>query len=235
LFVSGIPCHVILRGNDRQIVFKGDGDRLSFLGYLRDGAVLNGLAIHSYVLMDNHVHLLVTGEAPRSIALAMQSLGRKYVPRFNRLNARTGTLWEGRYRSTLVQAERYALHCQRYIELNPVRAGMASAPVEFCWSSHLHYGWGKPDDLLTPLNVYEALGCNDHERQIAYRRLFDVPISDAVLDEIRDASNNGWALGSEPFAEAMERLTGRRARPASKGPKRMEKDPAGLAVRRNGV
>lgn len=217
--VPGIASHVILRGNDRQTVFTCDGDRLAFLGYLREAAAAHGLGIHAYVLMSNHVHLLATGSDPHSLALTIQATGRKYVPRFNRLSERTGTLWEGRYRSSLVQADRYALYCQRYIELNPVRAGMVAQAAAYEWSSHLHFAWGKPDDLVTPHGALESLGEDDRQREICYRQLFDRVIPDEMLRAIRDSSHKGWVLGTTDFCEAMQRVTGRRARPLPKGPK----------------
>lgn len=219
MFVPGIASHVILRGNDRQNVFTCDGDRLAFLGYLREAAEAQGLEIHAYVLMSNHVHLLATGSEPRSLAMTIQAVGRKYVPRFNRLFDRTGTLWEGRYRSTLVQADRYALHCQRYIELNPVRAGMVARAVAYEWSSHLHFAWGKPDDLVTPHLAFESLGEDDRQRAISYRQFFERDVPDDMLRAIRDASHKGWALGTTDFCEAIQAMTGRRAQPLPRGPK----------------
>ena len=211
-FVPGAASHVIVRGNDRQDVFTGDGDRLAFLGFLREAAQEHGVAIHAYVLMSNHVHLLATGSEPGSIGRAIQSVGRNYVPRFNRLHERTGTLWEGRHRAAIVESRRYALYCQRYIELNPFRAGLVATPGEYLWSSHLHFAWGKPDDLVTPHEAYESLGQGEQDRWIAYRRLFDSEVPLEVLSEIREAARSGWVVGSPEFCEHVERLTGRRAR-----------------------
>jgi len=212
LFLPGVASHVIVRGNDRRDVFTGDGDRLAFLGFLREAAHLHGMAIHAYVLMSNHVHLLATGQEPHSIARAIQAVGRKYVPRFNRLRERTGTLWEGRYRATIVQSYRYALNCQRYIEMNPVRAGLAPAPAAYIWSSHLHFAWGKPEDLITPHECYVSLGASEPERRSASRSLFEGELPDELMREIREASRGGWALGSAEFCESVERITGRRTR-----------------------
>lgn len=217
LFMPGIASHVILRGNDRQDVFCGDGDRLAFLQALREEASRHGLAIHAYVLMTNHVHLLATGAEPANLAQTIQSVGRKYVPRFNRLQDRTGTLWEGRYRSTLVDSDRYFLHCQRYIELNPVRAGLAPDPASYIWSSHLHHAYGKPDDLVTPHALLRSLGEDAVDRRHAYRGLFATPMTQVIVEEIRAASNKGWALGSHDFCARVERHTGRRASPVSPG------------------
>ena len=217
LFLPGIPSHVTLRGNDRRSVFRSDGDRLGFLKELREAARDHGLAIHAYVLMTNHVHLLATGAGPASLAQTIESVGRKYVPRFNRRHERTGTLWEGRYRSTLVESDRYFLNCQRYIELNPVRAGLAPDPALYIWSSHLHYGHGKPDDLVTPHALVESLGGDGDERRNAYRGLFATPMPQEIVEEIRAASYKGWVLGSHDFCARVERLTGRRASPVSPG------------------
>jgi len=217
LCVPGVPNHVMVRGNDRQPIFTCEGDRLAFIGWLREEARKNELAIHAYVLMTNHVHLLMTPSSAKGMATAIQAVGRKYVPRFNRLRKRTGTLWEGRYRSTLVESVRYAMTCQRYIELNPVRAGMVPEPAEHIWSSYLHYAHGKPDDLLTPHIHYLCLGEDGWQRQRSYRQMFAQPLEAETLELIRTACHHGWALGSDEFCLQMESMTGRRARPRRKG------------------
>jgi putative transposase len=204
---------VIVRGNNRQAVFGGDGDRLAFLQCLREAAAKHGLAIHAYVLMTNHVHLLATGHEATSLPLTIQAVGRKYVPQFNRRRERTGTLWEGRYRSTLVESERYALCCHRYIELNPVRAGMVPDPAAHIWSSYRRCALGKPDDLVTPHETYLSLGYDDEQRLSAFRRLCHDALPAEILERIREGTHRGWPIGSDDFCIEVEMLTGRRARP----------------------
>jgi putative transposase len=207
----------MVRGNDRQDVFACDGDRLAFLRFLREAAQEHGVSIHAYVLMSNHVHLLATGEGPRSISLAVQSVGRHYVPSINRRWGRVGTLWQGRFKSLLVDNHRYALFLQRYIELNPVRAWMTPHPADFIWSSHLHHAHGKPDDLLTPHVCYLSLGETAEERRRAYSRLFEQDLPPEVVEEIRQASKSGWVLAGEELLNEIERVTGRRVRPLKRG------------------
>jgi putative transposase len=181
LFVPGIPSHVRLRGNDRQDIFRDDGDRMFFLRCLADAAARHEMTIHAYVLMTNHVHMLVTGASASSIAKTVQSIGRRYVRFFNDRRERTGTLWEGRYWSDIVDSDAYVLACQRYIELNPVRAALALAPDKYHWSSCQYHAWGFRNDLVTPHPVYLELGANPIARQDAYRKLFDIPIPNGML------------------------------------------------------
>ncbi len=217
LFLPNVPAHVTVRGNDRQAMFGADGERLAFLDCLREAAEKYGLAIHAYVLMTNHVHLLASGKERRSLACTIQAVGRKYVPRFNRRRQRVGTLWEGRHRATLVESERYALACHRYIELNPVRAAMVPEPAAFIWSSYLHCAHGKPDDLIYPHETYVALGPDDEARRSAYRALCAEELPAETVERIREACHRGWPMGGEDFCRRVEDLTGRRARPSTKG------------------
>jgi putative transposase len=215
LFVPELPAHITLRGNNRQDIFRCDGDRSRFLGYLRDAAANHGVGLHAYVLMTNHVHLLATATGKMSTPRTIQSVGRQYVAYFNERYQRTGTLWEGRYRSTLVDADKYLFACHRYIDLNPVRSGLASHPARYPWSSHRFYAYGNEDDLVTPHPVVLALGTTPERRHLAYRALFDHDLEAEVLQRIRFCSNQGWALGSERFCESLERSTQRQA--ASRG------------------
>ena len=178
------------------------------------------MAIHAYVLMTNHVHLLVTPTYPSSAPKMMQSIGRVYVQYFNSGYHRTGTLWEGRYKAAIVDDERYLLTCMRYIELNPVRAGMVVSPGDFVWSSFRANAWGAPDDLLAPHAVYCQLGCSPEARQAAYRELFHSAILDADLCMIRDATQNAWALGGEVFRGKIESLCRRAGRAPMGRPRR---------------
>jgi len=150
LTLPGYPHHVIQRGNNRQPIFATDDDRRLLLQLLETNAKALGVAIHSYVLMDNHFHLLATPRDSTGLPKLMQAVGRRYVRYFNDTHGRTGTLWEGRYKSTLVQAERYLLACMVYIDLNPVRAGIVATAAEFAWSSHRSYVGQGSDRLVTP-------------------------------------------------------------------------------------
>jgi putative transposase len=234
LFAQEFPSHITLRGNDRQNIFHCDGDRLRFLSCLRDAAERNGLAVHAYVLMTNHVHLLATGQNGASTPKTIQSVGRRYVAYFNGRYQRTGTLWEGRYRSTLVEAENYVLACHRYIDLNPVRAGLAQDPSDYPWSSHRFYALGVPDGLVTPHPVVLGLACTSERMQAAYASMFDRPLEVEILDRIRSCSNKGWALGSPEFCRLVEARAQRRAGPLQvgwkKGRKRGPRAPNNMGV-----
>jgi putative transposase len=223
LFVAALPSHITLRGNDRQDIFRCDGDRTRFLEYLADAARRNGLAVHAYVLMTNHVHLLATGCDSRSAPRTIQSVGRRYVAYFNARYGRSGTLWEGRYRSTLVETDRYLFACHRYIDLNPVRVGLAPHPAAYRWSSHRFYALGCEDELVTPHSLLLSMAGTEQGRRLAYLRMFDRPLDDEILERIRFCSNKGWALGSEAFCESVERAAHRRALPIETGWKKGRK------------
>jgi putative transposase len=208
--VPGQPQHVIQRGNNRQTIFGSDTDYRFYLDKLAEAADKNECDIHAYVLMTNHVHLLVTPRAAHSIAKMMQSLGRHYVQYFNYCYKRTGTLWEGRYRATLIDTEHYLLTCMRYIELNPVRAAnMVDHPSKYPWSSYRYNALDNSDNLITPHEVYNLLGASDEERRLAYRQLFHAHISELTLEAIREATNKAWVLGSDRFKIKMEKLLNR--------------------------
>ena len=175
------------------------------------------VAIHAWVFMTNHVHLLVTPVNTNSIQFMMQSLGRRYVRYFNYTYRRTGTLWEGRYKSSLVQTETWLLHCQRYIELNPVRAGLVRDPSDYPWSSYRCNGMGMESELYTPHDEYLKLGRTKIQRLQAYRSLFKAHVTGELLEAIRCTVNQGLALGNERFKDEIEALYGRRVRPAKLG------------------
>lgn len=216
-FVENVPLHIILRGNNREPIFANDEDCQFFKQSLADAAKRHMLAVHAYVFMTNHVHLLVSPATEHSAPKTMQSLGRRYVQYFNYRYQRTGTLWEGRYRATVVDAENYLFECMRYIELNPVRAGMIGHPRDHAWSSYRANGETKTDALVHPHALYFALGRDEQERRTAYRALFKAPLEQQMLDQIRDSTNKGWALGSGQFQSKIERLAERRAKPLPKG------------------
>lgn len=222
-FAQGVPQHVILRGNNREPIFANDEDCQFFKEVLLDAAIRYGLAIHAYVLMTNHIHLLALPESAESLPKTLQSVGRRYVQYFNYRYKRTGTLWEGRYRATVVDAEKYLFECMRYIELNPVRAGMVAHPRNFPWSSYLANAEGKEDILVTCHSLYRRLGANAKERQEAYRELVKAPMDAELLTTVRDCTHKGWALGGKHFQDKIERLSQRRAQPLPKGrPKSLE-------------
>ncbi len=223
-FAKGVPQHVILRGNNREPIFANDEDCQFFKGALLDAARRYQLIIHAYVLMTNHLHLLATPATAESLPKTMQSLGRRYVQYFNYRYKRTGTLWEGRYRATVVDAESYLFECMRYIELNPVRAGMVAHPREFVWSSYRANGEGKSDPLVTPHSEYRRLGAGESERQKAYRELVKAPMDAECLADVRACTHKGWALGGERFKEKIERLSQRRTAPLPKGRPKVEGD-----------
>jgi len=202
--VAGYPYHVIQRGHNRQQVFIDDIDRREYLGWLKDAAEVHGLAIHAYVLMDNHVHLLCTPSQGDSLARTIQAVGRRYVRRFNRRHGRSGTLWEGRFRSSLVEADRYLLACQRYIESNPVRAGMVEGVADWPWSSHRHHTGLSVDPIVRSHPTIFALGNTPFERESAYRKLFDESVLQSDEDWLRRRLINGKPTASTDFQRQME-------------------------------
>jgi len=212
-----IPLHLIQRGNNRQICFAADEDCRFYLEWLKEFAGKTGCRIHAYVLMTNHVHLLVSAERGESPGALMKALGQRYVQYFNRTYRRSGTLWEGRYRSCLTQAEDYLLACQRYIELNPVRAGMVAHPADYPWSSYRANAQGEEDALVMPHEVYLGLGNTAEDRQANYRDLFRSELAPGLVDQIRRATNGNFALGSARFAEEIAEALGRRATPGKAG------------------
>jgi putative transposase len=213
----GMPQHITQRGTDRTVLFVADADYRFFHDCLRTACDKYGCHVHAFVLMTNHVHILATPATATAIGQMMQSVCRKYVRRFNDTYRRIGTLCEGRYRATLVDTERYLFACHRYIELNPVRAGLVTDPRHYFWSSHETNALGATDPLITPHERYLALGESARARQSAYQALFGEPLSDAMLADIRHATNKGWALGSRRFRDEVATLLARRTQPAPRG------------------
>ncbi len=216
--IPGQPQHIIQRGNNRQAIFAAVADYRFFRNALVEAAAEHGVTIHAYVWMTNHVHLLATPAHENSFAKVLQSVGRRYVQYFNRRHQRSGTLWEGRYRATVVDSEQYLLTLMRYIEMNPVRAGIVAAPQDYPWSSYRRnaLGRGGPDaEWLVPHEQYLRLGLDDDSRHAAYQALFNAPIGQTELTAIRDCTHKGWALGGERFRKEIEALGQRPA--ASKG------------------
>jgi putative transposase len=222
--LPGQPQHVIQRGNNRDVIFVSGADYRFYLEKLKDACDRTGCEVHAYVLMTNHVHLLMTPQDENSLGRAMQSLGRRYVQYFNHRYRRTGTLWEGRYRATLIDAENYLLTCYRYIELNPVRADMVSHPANYPWSSYRSNALGQSDILVSEHALYRRLGTNDKERCHRYRALFDHSIGNETLQTIREATNKAWVLGNDRFRTRIEDLVNRQTAPKTRGGDRKSVD-----------
>ncbi len=208
--MPGVPVHLIQRGNNRSACFYADEDYRFYLDHLAEQAAKQGCAIHAWCLMTNHVHLLLTPRETGSLGALMKALGQRYVQYVNRTYRRSGTLWEGRFRSCLLQDEAYVLACYRYIELNPVRAGMVAHPAEYRWSSYRTNAQGEADALLTPHGLYLALGNDVGSRHTSYRELFRHELEPGVADQIRSATNGNFALGDTRFIADVERMLGRR-------------------------
>lgn len=231
--LPGQPQHIIQRGNNRQVIFTNDSDFQFFRDAMVTAAEQHGLAIHAYVWMSNHIHLLATPEHEQSISKVFQSVGRKYVQYFNHTHKRTGTLWEGRYRATVVDSETYLITLMRYIELNPVRAGMVGHPRDYTWSSYARNAYderGENADWITPHEQYLRMARTTGERLSAYQSLFKAAIARDELASIRDCTHKGWALGSEKFKAAIETRSNRPA--SSKG---VGRPPVPVVENDNGV
>lgn len=222
LHLPGCPLHVIQRGNNRNPCFFSENDRAAYLDWLRRAAEKLDCAIHAYVLMTNHVHLLLTPARAGAVSILMQSLGRRYVQYVNHTYRRSGTLWEGRFLASVVQAEAYLLKCMRYIELNPVRAGMVKQPGDYRWSSFRHNGLGRPDRLIREHAIYAALGSDPEPRRQEYRALFRAQLDDEVLAEIREAAQTGTLLSGERFRKETEIAQQRRLTRTPRGRPRKE-------------
>lgn len=203
-----VPQHIIVRGNNRQVCFADADDMAFYLGYLKKYSEKNGLEVHAWVLMTNHMHLLCTPKFEKSVSKTMQDMGRMYVLYFNKKYKRTGTLWEGRYKSSLIQAENYLLSVYRYIELNPVRAGMIDDPANYPFSSYQINALGKKSKLCTPHKKYIELGVTNQERQESYKGLFIQDLPNKFISDIREVTSKGMALGNDRFLMEIKKLTG---------------------------
>lgn len=215
--VPGLPHHVIVRGVNREPIFYSEPDYRSYLGQLRKALVKFECELHAFVLMTNHVHLLISPKHEVGLSKLMQSIGRCYVQYFNFTYKRTGTLWEGRFKSSVVDTERYLLLCYRYIELNPYRAAMVWHPAEYPWSSYRFNALGQGNPLITPHSKYSELGSSASTRQAAYRALFKTEIDEQDIAEIRDKTNNEWVLGSEYFKDIIFSRLSRQVAPKPRG------------------
>jgi putative transposase len=217
LTLPGHPHHVIQRGNNRQSIFTETADYQTMLDLLDENARKFGVAIHAYVLMGNHFHLLATPKGVDGLPQMMQAVGRRYVRYFNDRQKRTGTLWEGRYKSTLIQTERYLLACMAYIDLNPVRARMVGQARDYVWSSHAHYIGLRTDKLVSPHPLVWDLGNTPFAREAAYAELVQAGVSDAQQTALTDSALRGWALGEPDFVKKLQKLTQRRVSKRSPG------------------
>jgi len=215
--IPGQAQHVIQRGNNRDVIFVADEDYQYYLKKLGDACKKYECELHAYVLMTNHVHLLITPNTAHGISKVMQTIGRYYVQYFNYQYQRTGTLWEGRYKATLIDSEDYLLRCSRYIELNPVRAGMVKVPVDYPWSSYHFNALGRENKLITPHAIYHALGVSNEKRRLNYHALFKEHIPENEVEEIREATNKAWVLGGDRFKAEIDSLMDRQIQPKSRG------------------
>ncbi|MFD2365005.1 transposase [Pseudoduganella sp. GCM10020061] len=217
LVVPGQPHHIIQRGNNRQPVFIDDEDYLRFLAWLREAGRTYKVSVHAYVLMPNHMHLLATPAEESSLAQMMQWIGRKYVPYFNQKYNRVGTLWQGRFKTSVIDSENYFLVCSRYIENNPVRAQLAATPQDYRWSSYAHHAGLRQDPAVVDHALYWALGNTPFQREAAYTSLFQAPLSHAELLNIRTSVGKGWPLGSDAYKTKLEQRAKRQVLPARRG------------------
>ena len=218
-FLADVPVHMIIRGNNRQAVFAEAEDYQTYMNWLGEGAETHACAVHAYVLMSNHVHLLVSAGDPGNLSRLPQFVGRRYVPYFNHKYGHSGTLWEGRFKACSIESERYLLVCYRYIELNPVRAGMVEKPDEYRWSSYRANAYGASNPLLTPHTLYLSLGKDRKQCAKRYRQSFKDVLNDQLINDIRATVQTGTPLGNDRFKAKVEQLLGvkvgqpRRGRP----------------------
>jgi len=217
LVLVGQPHHVIIRGNNREPIFIADEDYQFYLDKLHDACVKHQCDLHAYVLMTNHVHLLITPYKEGVLAKLMQMVGRYYVQYFNNSYCRTGTLWEGRYKSTVVDSDNYALICYRYIELNPVRAGMVLHSADYPWSSYRFNALGEVNVNITEHPLYLSLAGTAELRMTQYRSLFEGHLSATHIESIRDATSKSWVLGNDLFKKKIEKQLRRSISPKPRG------------------
>ena len=215
--IPGQPQHVIVRGNNRSEIFCAEADYRFYLEKLQLACGKHACEIHAYVLMTNHLHLLITPQDEQGLSKTLQMLGRYYVQYYNYSYQRTGTLWEGRYKATLIDSEAYLLTCMRYMELNSVRAGMVEHPSDYPWSSYHYNALGQSNELVKPHLEYLRLGRADGERQAAYRQLFKHHIPESSMTEIREATNKAWVLGNDRFKQRIQQRLERCVGPKAKG------------------
>jgi putative transposase len=217
LVVPNQPHHIIQTGNDRQTIFRDNDDYIAFLRWLREAAKQFRVAIHAYVLMPNHLHLLASPSEALGLGRMIQWVGRHYVPYFNAKYRRTGTLWQGRYKAAVIDSEKYFLSCSRYIELNPARAGLVASATDYPWSSLAHHVGSRPDPLITDHPVFWDLGNTPFEREAAYRAILDQGVAEQEVAALTEATLKGWPLGSDKFKALLAKQANRRTAPAKRG------------------
>jgi len=217
IVLADVPLHVIQRGNNRQLCFLTDADRRFYLDCLAAYGSENGCAVHAYVLMSNHVHLLLTPRSAGGVGALMKRLGQRYTQYFNRTHSRSGSLWEGRFRSSPIQDEAYALACYRYIERNPVRAGMVADPGDYRWSSYHANARGVADEVVVPHPLYLALGRDAKARRAAYRAFLGEAPAPEFVEGLRRATNGNFVLGDAGFQARAEAALGYRVTPGKAG------------------
>jgi len=217
--VVDVAQHVVQRGNNRAPCFLVDEDRLAYLEWLQEAARFHGVAVHAYVLMTNHVHLLMTPGVAGGVSAAMQSLGRRYVRHVNRKHGRTGTLWEGRFKACLVDSDRYTLTAHRYIDLNPVRAGIVRDAAAFRWSSYASHANLRRERWLRPHDSYLGLGSTAEDRGRAYRDLCTGAVDVEEIGSFRAATAKELVYGSDAFKDRIAAIVDRLVRPGRKGPR----------------
>ncbi len=220
--LSGVPQHIIQRGNNREPCFYSEKDYRRYLDDLKHAALKYHCKIHAYVLMTNHVHLLITPMIENGVSQMMQALGRRYVKYFNQTHDRSGTLWEGRFKSSLIDSDIYLLTCMCYIELNPVRANMVVHPGEYKWSSYQQNAQASGDKFIDTHPICRTLGETGDERRYVYRELFQRHLDNDVVHQIRDALNHELVLGRSYFKDKIEEITNRQARLRKPGRPRVE-------------
>ena len=223
LVIAGVPHHIIQRGHNKTACFYSNQDYQLYLNWLAEYADQCECNVHAYTLMTNHIHLLITPATADGLGSLMRKLGQRFVQYINRTYTRSGTLWEGRFKSCITGEDRYVLACYRYIELNPVRAGIVYHPASYRWCSYRINAHGEPSNIITAETCYQRLGADALQRQKAYRELFRAHLDNELTDEIRLATNGNYGLGSKKFKDEIESMQGRRVRPGKPGrPKRVK-------------
>lgn len=217
LVIPQQPHHVIQRGIDAQVLFRDTDDHAAFLRWLREASRQFKVAVHAYVLMPDHLQMLVSPADDIGLGRMMQWIGRQYVPYFNSKYGRSGTLWQGRYKATVIDAERYFMTCCRFIELAPVYGGIVATAADYAWSSYAHHAGIKTDPLITDHALFWALGNTPFDREAAYRLLTEQVLTESEIKQLASALSKGWALGSDKFKAGLEKQTGRRVSPAKRG------------------
>ena len=217
LAIAGYPHHVLQRGHNRQPIFLDAADRQFFLRLLGSAAARFGIAVHGYVLMEDHFHLLLTPRTAPALSAMMQMIGRSYARYFNDRRARSGTLWDGRYRATVLQASDHLLGCMVYLDLNPVRHGLTASAPDYPWSSHGHYVGVRIDPLIAAPDVVWQLGNTPFAREAAYRQRVELGLATVEVDAFTRSVLRGWAMGDSDFVAELQRLTSRRLSPAARG------------------